>query len=136
IIIGDEHEHGFGALELDRGLGAFEVVALANLFLRLVDSVVDFLKVDAGGHVERTGLRHANEANEAGSCYEAKKKSELFSARSSRLGLLARSYPRYDSSARALDTCRSRESAFSLICLTRSRVIPSSDPICWSVLGS
>ena len=44
--------------------------------------------------------------------------------------------PRYDSSARARDTCRSRDSAFSLICRTRSRVIPSRLPICSSVIGS
>ncbi len=45
-------------------------------------------------------------------------------------------YPRYDSSARARDTCRSRDNAFSLICRTRSRVIPSRLPICSSVIGS
>ena len=52
------------------------------------------------------------------------------------LGQPLAAQPRKDSSARARETCRSRESAFSLICRTRSRVIPSKAPICSSVIGS
>ena len=44
--------------------------------------------------------------------------------------------PMNDSSARARLTWRRRLSAFSLICRTRSRVIPRSAPICSSVIGS
>ena len=44
--------------------------------------------------------------------------------------------PRKVSSARARLTCRSRLSAFSLICRTRSRVMPSRLPISSSVIGS
>ncbi len=44
--------------------------------------------------------------------------------------------PRNDSRARARETWRRRESAFSLIWRTRSRVIPRRAPICSSVIGS
>ena len=44
--------------------------------------------------------------------------------------------PRKVSSALARLTCRSRLSAFSLICLTLSRVMPSRLPISSSVMGS
>ena len=47
-----------------------------------------------------------------------------------------RVYPRYDSRARARLTCRRRDNAFSLICLTRSRVMPSNAPISSRVIGS
>jgi hypothetical protein len=45
-------------------------------------------------------------------------------------------YARKLSSARARLTCRRRLSAFSLICRTRSRVMPSRLPISSSVIGS
>ena len=52
IAVRHELDQLLGALELDRRIRAFEVVALRNLLLRLVDRVVDLLEVDTGGDVE------------------------------------------------------------------------------------
>ena len=52
VVVGDELDHVLGALEVDRRLRSLEVVALCDLFLGLVDGVVDFLHVDGGGDIE------------------------------------------------------------------------------------
>ena len=52
IGVRDEQNLSLGALQLDGNVGALEVIALGDLFLCLIDGVVDFLHVDAGRDVE------------------------------------------------------------------------------------
>jgi hypothetical protein len=58
IVVGDEHQLRFFRVELDRCLGALEVVALGDFLAGLVQRVVHFLQVDVGGDVERALLCH------------------------------------------------------------------------------
>src|SRR4051812_29597613 len=59
VVLGGQRDLAADAIELDRRGRALEVVALGDLFLRLVDGVVDFLEVDASGDIERSLLGHA-----------------------------------------------------------------------------
>src|SRR5436309_5398193 len=111
VVVGDERQHGLGAVERDRGLRALEVVALSHLFGGLIHRVVDLLEVGTGGDVERGYAGH---------------RAVMYPPQT---------YNRKLSSALALETWRRRARAFSLICLTRSRVIPSREPISSSVMG-
>src|SRR5207253_2260663 len=58
LVVGDERERFIGRVEDDVGLGAFEIIALADLFPRLVQRVIHFLKIDCGGDVERRCRGH------------------------------------------------------------------------------
>ena len=64
--------HGIGFLvQLDRGRGPLEVVALRQLLAGLVDGVVHFLQVERGGDVERIRSGHpfiVAQALRAGDC--------------------------------------------------------------------
>jgi hypothetical protein len=59
VILGRECDLPFGALELDAGGRAFEIVPLSDLFLRLIHGVVDLLEVNTCRHVEGSLLCHA-----------------------------------------------------------------------------
>ena len=59
LVVGDERERLVGGVQVDLGLRALEVVALADFLARLVERVVDFLEVNRGRDVERRGRWHA-----------------------------------------------------------------------------
>jgi hypothetical protein len=52
LVIGRQPDLGLGTIELDGAVGALEVVALRDLLQRLVDGVVHFLQIGAGGDIE------------------------------------------------------------------------------------
>ena len=59
VIVREDLDDVLGALEVDRCFRSLEVVALRELFPRLVDRVVDLLQVDLGRDVERCLPSHA-----------------------------------------------------------------------------
>src|SRR5437773_442564 len=129
VVVRGERERGLRAVERDRALRPFEVVALGHFLRGLVHGVIDLLEVGAGGDVEGGERRHGGKDTGARSREHG---ALLLAAPCS----LLRCQVRKLSSARAREMCRNRASAFSLICRTRSRVMPSCEPISSSVIGS